>query len=119
MSNKQTQMAVGIADLPNAIFYKSKLNDGSETRLTSRTLACRLKELISQTYPKLGRQASQILLPTFLNVTDGLLEDDNDGSSTYNSSHVSVEVDLIRRILAANKVSKVHIGVVTMYPGQF
>lgn len=74
---------------------------------------------ISRTYPKLGRQASQITLRTFLNVTGGILEDDNDGSSIYDVSYVSVGIDLIQRILAAEYVSKVHIRIVTMYPRQF
>lgn len=118
MSTRQTQMAAGMADMPNEIFYQSKLIDGSGTLLAARNLAREFKKIISRTYPELGGQVAQKALPTFLNVTDGMIEEDKGGSFKYDTSNVAVGIDLIRRILASKELGKIHLGVVTMYSGQ-
>ncbi|MCJ1464075.1 hypothetical protein MMC07_002687 [Pseudocyphellaria aurata] len=117
MSNKQTQMAAGMADMPNEVFYQSKLVYSKDTY--SRTLAYEFRELISRIYPEPGKRASQNIQPVFLNFTDRKLDESFEkGSSRYNTSSLPIILDLIQQILAAEELGRIHIGVVTRYSGK-
>lgn len=118
MSNQQRQMAAGMADMVNEIFYQSKLIYGPRTSVKHRPLAHKFAEFIANSYPELGGQPRERALPIFLNVTDSLRGENEDGTS-HNTASVSVGIDIIRRILITPEIDKnVHIGVVAMYPGQ-
>ena len=121
MSNKQTQMAAGMADLVNKIYYQSKLVDGTSTSLACRPLARAFANFIAHSYPKLGehrKERETRVLPAFLNVTDSTCEKNEDGTP-QNTANVSFGIGVIKRILANPEIGKnVHIGVVAMHSGQ-
>lgn len=121
MSNKQTQMAAGMADLVNEIYYQSKLVDGTSTSLACRPLARGFANFIAHSYPKLGERRKERetrVLPAFLNVTDSTCEKNEDGTP-QNTANVSLGIGVIKQILANPEIGKnVHIGVVAMHSGQ-
>lgn len=81
MSNQQRQMVAGMADMVNEIFYQSKLIDGPRTSVKYRPLALKFAEFVANLYPELGGQPRERPLPTFLNVTDSVCGENEDGTS--------------------------------------
>ena len=116
ISNWQMQMVAGMADMPNKIFYDSRLIDGRGTSLDSRPLAREFKKLIRSIYPQLRREPPMSAYPIFLNVLNGTCRKNGDAMENY--KNVGAGCFIIELMLARPAIGKAAIGIITSCPGQ-
>ena len=116
MSNRQIQMAAGMADMPSMVFWEGKLIDGLGTSLGSRPLAVGFKNFLHENYPQLSQEPHPKAFLVFFNVLKGMSQDAD--KTLVNDNNLAVGMHMIQKILAQPMMRNAKLKIITSDEGQ-